>query len=94
MTGPLPPSGPPAPPASPTAAPAPVPIAEVLLATLPDKLQNLQRPVLLPGTVAGQTPEGLVQVRTQAGDVLIRIAIPLQTNQSILLQILAGTPPT
>ncbi len=54
---------PPVAPAAPTATTGPAatpaaPVAEATVAKLPDRLQDISRPVVLTGTVAGETPEG------------------------------------
>jgi hypothetical protein len=73
--------------------PAQTPVGEAALAKLPEKLQNLTRPVVVTGTVAGETPEGLTRVRTAAGEVLLKSPVPLPADKPVTLQIPAGSPP-
>ena len=90
--GPIPP-----PPATavPAAAPAaaPVLLGEALAVKLPERLQELPRAVVLTGTVAPPTPEGLTRIRTQLGDVLIDLAATLSADKPVTVQIAAGQPP-
>jgi hypothetical protein len=74
--------------------PAQTPVGEAALSKLPEKLQNLTRPVIVTGTVAGETPEGLTRVRTAAGEVLLKSPVPLPADKPVTLQIPAGSPPT
>ncbi|MGQ9368840.1 hypothetical protein [Azospirillum sp. A39] len=92
MGGSVPPpvSGPPPPAAAPAAAPA---LAEVTVAKVPERLASLPRAVVVSGTVAGETPEGLTRVRTQAGEVLVKSPLPLPADKPVTLQIAAGQPP-
>ncbi len=78
-----------APPAAPAAAatPAPVAVAEGTVKALPERLQDIARPVVLTGTVVGTTPEGLARVRTQAGEVLLQTPTPLPADKPVTLQI-------
>ena len=87
---PPPPSGGSAPAAS---GPAPVPLGEGALQQLPERLQSVQRPVVLSGTVTGNTPEGLTRVRTQLGEVVLKMPTPLPADRPVTLQIPAGNPP-
>jgi hypothetical protein len=73
--------------------PAQTPVGEAALSKLPEKLQNLTRPVVVTGTVAGETPEGLTRVRTAAGEVLLKAPVPLPADKPVTLQIPAGSPP-
>jgi hypothetical protein len=73
--------------------PAQTPVGEAALSKLPEKLQNLTRPVIVTGTVAGETPEGLTRVRTAAGEVLLKAPVPLPADKPVTLQIPAGSPP-
>ncbi|MFC5360123.1 hypothetical protein [Azospirillum himalayense] len=87
MGGALPPpaAGAPAAPAATT--PAPVAVAEGTVKALPERLQDIARPVVLTGTVVGTTPEGLARVRTQAGEVLVQTPTPLPADKPVTLQI-------
>ncbi|WP_247895120.1 hypothetical protein [Azospirillum brasilense] len=89
MGGALPPpaAGTPAAPAAATPAPAPVAVAEGTVKALPERLQDIARPVVLTGTVVGTTPEGLARVRTQAGEVLVQTPTPLPADRPVTLQI-------
>ncbi|WP_247889914.1 hypothetical protein [Azospirillum brasilense] len=89
MGGALPPpaAGAPAAPAAATPAPAPVAVAEGTIKALPERLQDIARPVVLTGTVVGTTPEGLARVRTQAGEVLVQTPTPLPADKPVTLQI-------
>ncbi|WP_247896458.1 hypothetical protein [Azospirillum argentinense] len=89
MGGALPPTaaGAPAAPAAATPAPAPVAVAEGTVKALPERLQDIARPVVLTGTVVGTTPEGLARVRTQAGEVLVQTPTPLPADKPVTLQI-------
>lgn len=88
---------PPPPTAAPAAAAAPsvatVLLGEGVVAKLPERLQDLPRTVMLTGTVAGPTPEGLTRIRTQLGDVLLDLAATLSADKPVTLQIAAGQPP-
>ncbi|GAA4255670.1 hypothetical protein [Azospirillum formosense] len=88
MGGALPPTaaGAPAAPAA-TPTPAPVAVAEGTVKALPERLQDIVRPVVLTGTVVGTTPEGLARVRTQAGEVLVQTPTPLPADKPVTLQI-------
>ena len=92
MGGAVPPpvAGPPA--TAPAAAPTPVPApaTEVTVQSLPDRLRDLARTVVLTGTVAGETPEGLTRVRTQAGEILLQTPAPLPADKPVTLQIAPG----
>ncbi|MBB3266119.1 hypothetical protein FHW79_003752 [Azospirillum sp. OGB3] len=89
MGGALPPTaaGAPAAPAAATPAPAPVTVAEGTVKALPERLQDIARPVVLTGTVVGTTPEGLARVRTQAGELLVQTPTPLPADKPVTLQI-------
>ena len=84
-----PPVAAPATPAAPPSA-APAVATEVTVLTLPERLQNLTRAVVLTGTVAGDTPDGLTRVRTQAGEILLDSPAPLPTDKPVTLQITPG----
>jgi len=90
MGGAVPPpvAGPPA--TAPAAASTPAPATEVTVQGLPDRLRDLARTVVLTGTVAGETPEGLTRVRTQAGEILLQTPTPLPTDKPVTLQIAPG----
>lgn len=76
---------------TPTApAATPVPVAEVTVQKLPERLQDVTRPMLLTGTVAGETPEGLTRVRTSAGEILLKTDTPLPLDKPVTLQITPG----
>ncbi|WP_353860370.1 hypothetical protein [Azospirillum formosense] len=89
MGGALPPpvAGTPAAPAAATPAPAPAAVAEGTVKALPERLQDIARPVVLTGTVVGTTPEGLTRVRTQAGELLVQTPAPLPPDKPVTLQI-------
>ncbi|KAA1055978.1 hypothetical protein [Azospirillum argentinense] len=90
MGGVLPPTtagAPATPAAAATPAPAPVVVAEGTVKALPERLQDIARPVVLTGTVVGTTPEGLARVRTQAGEVLVQTPTPLPADKPVTLQI-------
>ncbi|CAO3453258.1 hypothetical protein [Azospirillum argentinense] len=89
MGGALPPpvAAAPAAPAAATPAPAPVAVAEGTVKALPERLQDIARPVVLTGTVVGTTPEGLARVRTQAGELLVQTPTPLPADKPVTLQI-------
>ena len=77
------------------AAPAPAPVtAEATVVRLPERLPEVTRPVVLTGTVAGQTPEGLTRVRTSAGELLLDSKVELPPDKPVTVQITpgAGTP--
>ena len=77
--------------ATPTAPAAPpVPVAEVTVRKLPERLQDVARPMVLTGTVAGETPEGLTRVRTSAGEILLKTETPLPPDKPVTLQITPG----
>lgn len=73
-------------PAATTAAPA-TPTAEATVQSLPARLQDVTRPMVLTGTVTGTTPEGLTSVRTAAGQVLLQTPTPLPVDKPVTLQI-------
>ncbi|QCO11701.1 hypothetical protein D9623_19955 [Azospirillum brasilense] len=62
-------------------------VAEGTVKALPERLQDIARPVVLTGTVVGTTPEGLARVRTQAGEVLVQTPTPLPADKPVTLQI-------
>ncbi|MBY3754292.1 hypothetical protein HLK65_13855 [Azospirillum formosense] len=62
-------------------------VAEGTVKALPERLQDIVRPVVLTGTVVGTTPEGLARVRTQAGEVLVQTPTPLPADKPVTLQI-------
>lgn len=80
--------------AAPTAASATVTVGEAPVKAVPEKLQDLSRPVVLTGTVAGETADGLTRVRTQAGEVVLKSPLPLLNDRPVTLQIAAGQPPS
>lgn len=69
---------------------APVAVGEGTVVALPEKLQDLARPVVLTGTVIGATPEGLARIRTAAGEVRIDSPTPLPADKPVTLQITPG----
>ncbi|KAA0587683.1 hypothetical protein HUE56_25060 (plasmid) [Azospirillum oryzae] len=71
------------------AAPTPV-TAEATVVQLPERLPEVTRPVVLTGTVAGQTPEGLTRVRTAAGELLLDSTAELPPDKQITVQITPG----
>ncbi|PWC85230.1 hypothetical protein TSH100_16095 [Azospirillum sp. TSH100] len=100
MGGAIPPSVTPAA-ATAAAAPAtPAPVtAEATVVQLPERLPEVTRPVVLTGTVAGQTPEGLTRVRTAAGELLLDSTADLPADKPVTVQITPGSqasasPPT
>lgn len=70
-----------------------VPLGEVRLEQLPDRLSQLSRPVVITGTVIGQTDNGATRVRTQAGEVVMRVSPPPPADTPVALKIAAGQPP-
>jgi hypothetical protein len=85
-----------APPAAAAPAPGPgIPLGDAALDQVPDRLQLLDRPVVLTGTVIAAS-EGAVRVRTQAGELVLRLAAPvsLPEDQPVTIQIEPGHPPT
>jgi hypothetical protein len=68
-------------------------LGEAVVVKLPERLQDLSRAMVLTGTVAGQTPEGLTRIRTQVGEVLLDLAAALSADKPVTLQITAGQPP-
>ena len=70
-----------------------VPLGEVGLEQLPDRLSQLSRPVVITGTVIGQTDSGATRVRTQAGEVVMRVSPPPPADAPVALKIAAGQPP-
>lgn len=93
MGGALPPTVTPAA-ATAVAAPAtPAPAtAEATVVRLPERLPEVTRPVVLTGTVAGQTPEGLTRVRTAAGELLLDSKAELPPDKPVTVQITPSTP--
>lgn len=96
MSAPLPPgvNAPPVPGPPPTA-PALVPLADVMIRALPDKLAGLDRAVVISGQVVAQG-DGKATIRTAAGDVSVETPAPLPTDRPITLRIpsqVPGTPP-
>jgi len=87
---PTPPVAPATTPAAPAPAATTVPVGEATVVTLPDRLQDLARPVVLTGTVMGETPEGLTRIRTAAGEVQIDSPTPLPVDKPVTLQISPG----
>ncbi|KAA0592381.1 hypothetical protein J2848_006288 [Azospirillum lipoferum] len=75
------------------ATPAPV-TAEATVVQLPERLPEITRPVVLTGTVAGQTPEGLTRVRTAAGELLLDSAAELPADKPVTVQITPGQTTT
>lgn len=92
MGGALPPSVTPAA-ATAAAAPAtPAPVtAEAKVVQLPERLPEVTRPVVLTGTVAGQTPEGLTRVRTSAGELLLDSKAELPPDKPVTVQLTPST---
>ncbi|MFD1626916.1 hypothetical protein [Azospirillum griseum] len=70
---------------------AQTPVAEASVAKLPERLQDIARPVVLTGTVAGETPDGLTRVRTAAGEVVLDSPTPLPVDKPVTLQITPGS---
>ncbi len=73
---------------------ASLPLGDVGLERLPQRLSQLSRPVVITGTVVGQTADGATRLRTQAGEVVMRTATPLPNDTPVTLQIGAGQPPS
>ena len=71
------------------ATPAPA-TAEATVVRLPERLPEVTRPVVLTGTVAGQTPEGLTRVRTSAGELLLDSKTQLPPDKPVTIQITPG----
>ncbi|MBI1207807.1 MAG: hypothetical protein GC191_11020 [Azospirillum sp.] len=70
------------------------PLGEVDLLQLPERLQSLARAIVLTGTIAGATADGsALRVRTQAGEVLVRLTNDLPADGPLTLRIAPGTPP-
>jgi len=90
MGGALPPVAPVAAPTATATPAAPVPVGEATVVALPDRLQGVDRPVVLTGTVIGPTPEGLTRIRTAAGEVRIDSPVPLPADKPVTLQITPG----
>ncbi|CAO3436476.1 hypothetical protein [Azospirillum endophyticum] len=94
MGGAIPPSVTPAAATAAAAPAAPAPVtAEATVVQLPERLSEVTRPVVLTGTVAGQTPEGLTRVRTAAGELLLDSAAELPPDKPVTVQITPGTAP-
>jgi hypothetical protein len=96
MGGALPPSVTPAAATAVAAPTTPAPVtAEATVVRLPERLPEVTRPVVLTGTVAGQTPEGLTRVRTAAGELLLDSKAELPPDKPVTVQIMPGaTTPT
>jgi len=96
MGGAIPPSVTPAAATAAAAPAAPAPVtAEATVVQLPERLPEVTRPVVLTGTVAGQTPEGLTRVRTAAGELLLDSAVELPPDKPVTVQLTpSGTAPT
>ncbi len=91
MGGAIPPSVTPAAATAAAAPAAPAPVtAEATVVQLPERLPEVTRPVVLTGTVAGQTPEGLTRVRTAAGELLLDSAAELPPDKQVTVQITPG----
>ena len=91
MGGALPPSVTPAAATTVAAPAAPAPVtAEATVVRLPERLPEVTRPVVLTGTVAGQTPEGLTRVRTSAGELLLDSKVELPPDKPVTVQITPG----
>ena len=91
MGGALPPSVTPAAATTVAAPAAPAPVtAEAAVVRLPERLPEVTRPVVLTGTVAGQTPEGLTRVRTSAGELLLDSKVELPPDKPVTVQITPG----
>ena len=91
MGGTLPPSVTPAAATAVAAPAAPAPVtAEATVVRLPERLPEVTRPVVLTGTVAGQTPEGLTRVRTAAGELLLDSKAELPPDKPVTVQITPG----
>ncbi|MEI7607908.1 MAG: hypothetical protein WCJ64_11040, partial [Rhodospirillaceae bacterium] len=71
-----------------------VAVGEVAVEGVPARLSQMSRPVVLSGTVVGQTEDGATRIRTQAGEVVVRISPPLPADSAVTLKIGAGSPPT
>lgn len=95
MGGAIPPSVTPAAATAAAAPAAPAPVtAEATVVQLPERLPEVTRPVVLTGTVAGQTPEGLTRVRTAAGELLLDSAAELPPDKQVTVQITPGNTPS
>ncbi|PWC31155.1 hypothetical protein [Azospirillum sp. TSO35-2] len=68
--------------------------AEATVVQLPDRLPEVTRPVVLTGTVAGQTPEGLTRIRTAAGELLLDSAAELPADKPVTVQLTPGAATT
>ncbi|WP_434622908.1 hypothetical protein [Azospirillum sp. B2RO_4] len=91
MGGAIPPSVTPVAATAAAAPAAPTPVtAEATVVQLPERLPEVTRPVVLTGTVAGQTPEGLTRVRTAAGELLLDSAAELPPDKQVTVQITPG----
>jgi hypothetical protein len=77
-----------------SAAPAPIPVGEATLEQLPEKLRNLLRTIVLTGTIAELLDDGAVKLRTQMGEVTVRLPATPAPDRPLSLQILPGNPPT
>lgn len=95
MGGAIPPSVTPAAATAAAAPAAPAPVAaEATVVQLPERLPEVTRPVVLTGTVAGQTPEGLTRVRTAAGELLLDSTAELPPDKQVTVQITPGSTPS
>lgn len=95
MSAPLPPginAGAPAAPA-PAGGGSPVPLGDVLIRALPERLSGLDRAVSISGTVVAQE-DGTATLRTAAGDVTVETPAPLPTDRPVTLRIPPQTPGT
>lgn len=85
------------PPAAIAAAAAKAQIQDVVvrLILMPDSLKNNPQPLILSGTIKGQTLEGYVQVETDRGiiNILLKDKGNLPVGQKIEIEIPAGRPP-
>lgn len=86
---------------TPAAAPTPpsggnlVPLADVIIRSLPPKLAALDRALVVSGQVVAQE-DGKATIHTAAGDVSVETPTPLPTDRPVTLRIppqVAGTPP-
>lgn len=68
-----------------------LPLGEVTVERLPERLAGLNRSVMLTGQVVAQEG-GSATLRTSAGDVVVRTPQPLPTDRPVSLQIVAPPP--
>ncbi|MFY8094131.1 MAG: hypothetical protein ACOVN0_11710 [Niveispirillum sp.] len=97
MSAPVPPglTGITAPTGPAPAGPGLVPLADVMIRALPDKLAGLDRALVVSGQVVAQE-DGKATIRTAAGDVTVETPTPLPTDRAVTLRIppqVPGTPP-